>query len=142
MPSDYLSGATSPPPVPTLSFRPTVDSPSTPGFSSRSASISTGSSDAGPPTPSVDHSANAVVLAQLRDQVNGAREVWKSQIADLEAQVRTLKKEVEELRMAPCAACGHVGCEIGLGGDVKTSVLNRPRAKTATGGRTLFGGDD
>lgn len=142
MPSDYLSGAASPPPVPTLSFRPTVDSPSTPGFSSRSASISTGSSDAGPPTPSVDHSANAVVLAQLRDQVHGAREVWKSQIADLEAQVRALKKEVEELRTAPCAACGHVGCETGLRGEGKTSMLNRPRAKTAAGGRTLFGGDD
>ena len=143
MPSDYISGAASPPPVPMLSFRPTVDSPSTPGFSSRSASFSTGSSDAGPLTPSVDHSASAVVLSQLRDQVNGAREVWKSQIADLEAQVRALKKDVEELRMAPCAACGHVGCEVILGGEVKTSMLNRPRAKTAaTGGRTLFGGDD
>ena len=142
MPSDYLSGAASPPPVPTLSFRPTADSPSTPGFSSRSASVSTGSSDADPRTPSVDHSANAVVLSQLRDQVNGAREAWKSQIADLEAQVRALKKEVEELRMAPCAACGHVECEAILRDEAKTSVLNRPRARTATGGRTLFGGDD
>ena len=142
LPSDYLSGAASPPPVPTLHFRPTVDSPSTPGFSSRSASISTGSSDTGPRTPSVDHSANAVVLSQLRDQVNGAREVWKSQIADMEAQVRALKKEIEELKVAPCAACGHVGCADVPNRETKPSVLNRPRAKTAAGGRTLFGGDD
>ena len=137
LPSDYLSGAASPPPVPTLPFRTTADSPSTPGFSSRSASISTGSSDARPQTPSVDHNANTIVLSQLRDQVNGAREVWKSQIADLEAQVRALKKEVEELKVAPCAACGHAP-----NGEAKLSVLNRPRAKTASGVRTLFGGDD
>ena len=139
LPSDYLSGATSPPPVPTLPFRATADSPSTSVFSSRSASISTGSSDMGPRTPSADHSANAAVLSQLRDQVNGAREVWKSQITELEAQVRVLKKEVEELKVAPCAACGHVAC---ANGEVKASMLNRPRAKTAAGGRTLFGGDD
>jgi hypothetical protein len=126
-----------------LAFRSTADSPSTPGFSSRSASFSTGSSDVGgggPRTPSVDHSANAAVLSQLREQVNGAREVWKSQIAELEAQVRSLKKEVEELKAAPCVACGHVA--YANNGEMKTSVLNRPRAKTATGGRTLFGGDD
>jgi len=140
LPSDYLSGAASPP-VPVLSFRATADSPSTPGFSSRSASFSTGSSDAGPRTPSVDHSANAAVLSQLRDQVNGAREVWKSQISDLEAQVRSLKKEIEELKVAPCASCGHVACG-DAPNEMKTSMLNRPRAKTAAGGRTLFGGDD
>ena len=142
LPSDYLSGAASPPPVPVWPFRATADSPSTPGFSSRSASISTGSSDVGPRTPSVDHSANAAVLSQLRDQVNSAREVWKSQIGDLEAQVRALKKEIDELKVAPCVACGHVACAAVPNGEVKTSVLNRPRAKTAAGGRTLFGGDD
>jgi len=138
MPADYLSGAASPPPVPTLPFRVAADTPS-PKFSSRSASVSTGSSDAGPLTPSFDHSANAAVLSQLREQVNGAREVWKSQITDLEAQVRALKKEIEGLKVAPCVACGHVAC---ADGDMKTSVLNRPRAKAGTGGRTLFGGDD
>lgn len=142
LPSDYLSGASSPPPVPTLPFRATADSPSTPGFSSRSASISTGSSDMGPRTPSVDHTAHAAVLSQLRDQVNGAREVWKSQIADLEAQVRSLKKEIEGLKVAPCVACGHVACATVPNGEVKPSMLNRPRARTAAGGRTLFGGDD
>ena len=139
LPSDYLSGNASPPPVPAFPFRTTADSPSTPGFSSRSASISTGSSDVGPRTPSVDHSANTAVLSQLRDQVNSAREVWKSQIGDLEAQVRALKKEIDELKVAPCVACGHVAC---ANGEAKTSMLNRPRARTATGGRTLFGGDD
>ena len=142
LPSDYLSGTASPPPVPVFPFRTTADSPSTPGFSSRSASISTGSSDVGPRTPSVDHSANTAVLSQLRDQVNSAREVWKSQIGDLEAQVRALKKEIEELKVAPCVACGHAACAAVPNGEVKTSMLNRPRAKTATGGRTLFGGDD
>jgi len=80
------------------------------------------------------------VLSQLRDQVNGARELWKTQIADLEAQVRALKKEVEELKAAPCAACGHA--TVPSGGEAKASMLNRPRARNAAGGRTLFGGDD
>ena len=140
MPVDYLAGggAASPPLAPTPPFRVAGDTPTTPGFSSRSASVS-GSSDAGPQTPSVDHSANAAVLSQLRDQVNGAKEAWKTQIADLEAQVQALKKELEEFKAAPCAACGHVASAALLNGEVKASVLNRPRAKTgAAGGRTLF----
>ena len=67
--------------------------------SSCSTSISTGFSDVGPRAPSVNHSANTAVPSRLRDQVNGAIEVWKPQVADLEAQVLTLKKEVEDLRV-------------------------------------------
>ncbi len=56
--------------------------------------------------------------------------------------MRALKKEIDELKVAPCVACGHVACAGVPNGEVKTSMLNRPRAKIATGGRTLFGGDD
>ena len=81
---------------------------------------------------------NAASLSLLQKQVYGARDVWKSQIADLEAQVRALKSEVAGLKEMPCPSCGHFGGGSSCG--EKTSVLNRPRAKTAAGNQR-FGGE-
>ena len=155
MPSDYLSSSTPVPPV--ASYMSTsnsagqfsTQSPTTPSlWSSRSESISTGSSEMPPFTPggllpsvgsissSMDGGAQSV--SYLQRQIHASKDIWKNQIADLEAQVRALKTEVAELRQSPCPSCGHFG-----GGSScmeKTSIVNRPRAKTAAGtNRTLFG---
>ncbi len=77
-------------------------------------------------------------MTNLQKQTYGTKENWKSQLHDLEAQVRALKAEVADLRQAPCPSCGHLGG--GSSCAEKPSVVNRPRAKTATGNhRTLFG---
>jgi hypothetical protein len=129
-----------------------TQSPTAPSLiSSRSGSISTGSSEQPPSTPGgLLHTMSASSsteggnhsLSLLHKQVYGAREVWRGQISDLEAQVRALQAEIAALKQTPCPSCGHMGggCS---GTDEKISVMNRPRAKTAAGvSRTLFGNAD
>lgn len=152
MPSDYLASAVPPPSgfmstSTSTSGHFSTQSPTTPSlWSSRSESMSTGSSEVPPLTPGgllhsgslVDGSANSLTI--LQKQVYGARDAWKVQIADLEAQVRALKAEVVELRKCPCPSCGFLGG--GSSCTEKGSVVNRPRAKTGAGpNRVLFGGE-
>jgi hypothetical protein len=159
MPVDYLSNLTPAPPAPSFMSASnsagqfSTQSPTTPSlWSSRSESMSTGSSEMPPFTSggglvhsigstSSSMDGGAQSMSHLQRQVQASREVWKGQITDLEAQVRALKAEVADLRQSPCPSCGHFG-----GGSScmeKTSVVNRPRAKTAAGtNRTLFGNAD
>ncbi|KAG8825698.1 hypothetical protein FRC18_010214 [Serendipita sp. 400] len=157
MPSDYLAQTPSAPPMPSIasgsnSGHSMTQSPTTPSlWSSRSESVSTGSLDIQQPlTPggfvqsmssssSLEGPGGATSLALLQKQVYGARDVWKSQISDLEAQVKALKLEIAGLRNAPCPACGHLG-----GGSScmdKQSIINRPRAKTATSNKRFGDGE-
>ncbi|PVF91998.1 hypothetical protein CPB86DRAFT_791604 [Serendipita vermifera] len=155
MPADYLSNTV---PVPTAgSMSPSTSaqfstqSPTTPSlWSSRSESISTGSSELPLHTPGLMQSLSSGSFtdgsgpsspSMLQKQFNGAKEVYKHHIAELEAQVAALKAEVAELKQCPCPSCGFLGG--GSSSGEKTSVVHRPRAKTAAGNhRTLFGNTD
>lgn len=155
MPLDYLASPALATPVPSLAAgnstgQSITQSPTTPSlWSSRSESVSTGSMDLPPSTPgglvhslssgSSMETGNIASLPLSQKQFYGTRDIWKSQIADLEAQIRALKSEVAALKEAPCPSCGHFG-----GGSScmeKTSVLNRPRAKTAAGNQRFGGGE-
>lgn len=155
MPTDYLANANAAP-LPTTrpmsnsaSGQFSTQSPTTPSlWSSRSESISTGSSEMPPLTPngllqslsSGSSLEGGVAPLSIVQKQNNPAEMYKSHIADLEAQVRALKAEVSELRKCPCPSCGYLGG--GSSGTEKGSVLNRPRAKTGAGSnRVLFGAE-
>ncbi|CAG8739834.1 5925_t:CDS:1, partial [Acaulospora colombiana] len=146
MPADYLSNSAANPPLPTAGYMSpstsghfSTQSPTTPSlWSSRSESISTGSSELPLHTPGLMHSLNSSSFTDgsgpnspstMQKQLHGAKEVYKHHIAELEAQVAALKAEVAELKQCPCPSCGFLGG--GSSSGEKTSVVHRPRAKTA-----------
>ncbi|KAH9947910.1 hypothetical protein B0H21DRAFT_690921 [Amylocystis lapponica] len=96
----------------------------------------------------------SAIIQALQEQIMTARRAWQRQIWELEGQVRDLKAEVEELRVADsespyCAACGRgaVGrpCPDGSCPEdlkkagVKVGVVDRPRARTGIGSRFASG---
>ncbi|KAG8825962.1 hypothetical protein FRC17_008442 [Serendipita sp. 399] len=157
MPTDYLAQGPSVHPVPSMPYgsnsgHSMTQSPTTPSlWSSRSESVSTGSLDIQQPgTPgglvhsmsscsSLEGPGGATSLSLLQKQVYGGRDMWKTQISDLEAQVKALKAEIVELRKSPCPSCGHLGG--GSSCAEKTSVINRPRAKTAVNNQRFGDGE-
>lgn len=84
----------------------------------------------------------ASVIQALQGQIVSARKAWQQHIWELEGQVRDLKAEVEDLRMADyCASCGR-GCKheekhhSSNSSDArKGSVVDRPRARTGDAAR-------
>lgn len=84
----------------------------------------------------------ASVIQALQDQIVSARKAWQQHIWELEGQVRDLKAEVEDLRVADyCAHCGqgrkheerhHLNSNDATR---KGSVVDRPRARTGDAAR-------
>jgi hypothetical protein len=102
-----------------------------------------------------EDSGQDALIRQLREQVRSTRKAWQTQIWELEAQVRELRGEVEDLRSVgakgggggACEACGRGGASGGGGvasrtsamQDVETGVINRPRARTSGARSGRFG---
>ena len=81
------------------------------------------------------------VISALKEQIRTSRKTWQRQIWDLEAQVRDLRIELEDLRMGEkCETCGRGIPQPDKKG-AAPGVLHRPRAKTGTGGRFASGID-
>lgn len=81
------------------------------------------------------------MIPALKEQIRSTRKAWQRQIWDLEAQVRDLKIELEDLKAGEkCEVCGR-----GIPQPEKkmtvAGVLHRPRAKTGSGGRFASGID-
>lgn len=95
------------------------------------------------PVPSVMGDDQSAVIRALQEQIIGAKKAWQRHVWELEGQVRDLKAEVEELRVAEaeapyCQACGR-GKPKEDTSHTKTSVVNRPRARTGIAA-SRFGG--
>jgi len=124
---------------------PELDSDDTPRTSSPATPLSFG--------PSIHELTRAVsaatsledqsdVIRALQEQIISSKLTWQRQIWELEGQVRDLKLELEELRVAGkedyCEACGrgkpcNGNSATNLSADAqqsKTSIVNRPRART------------
>ena len=116
-------------------------SPSAMSFNSRTPSIA---SDGAPGTPPID---NASLLPGLQEQILSSKMVWLSQIAELEAQVRDLKAELEDIKSGRVCVCGaetdrgRTSRQGSTEPAEKVSVLNRPRPKTGGRGRIVLGGE-
>lgn len=94
------------------------------------------------------------VIRTLQEQIVAARKAWQHQLWELEGQVRDLKAELEELRVADdgqnyCATCGRGSAAASGAGprieDLRKAgvkvggVVNRPRARTGVGSRFASG---
>ncbi|EIN14073.1 hypothetical protein PUNSTDRAFT_140452 [Punctularia strigosozonata HHB-11173 SS5] len=81
------------------------------------------------------------VIQALQSQIASAKMEWQRQVWELEAEVRSLRAEVEHLRGAEaeleyCDVCGRGSPgSVGQPNATRGSVINRPRARTGTGGR-------
>ncbi|QRV90815.1 versican core protein [Ceratobasidium sp. AG-Ba] len=89
----------------------------------------------GVPRTSTDSQSSAVIIASLREQLRAVRQMSRTQINELETQIRELRLELEEAR---CDRCGQRPKEE-LEPAVEPGIVNRPRARTGGGSRTIFG---
>lgn len=101
------------------------------------------------------HSAvddQSAVIQALQEQIMSAKKAWQRHIWELEGQVRDLKAEVEDMRVAAkkpvhCPSCRkefHPSSTTLPSTSTTTTaqrhgVLNRPRARTGTGTSSRFG---
>ncbi|KAG9102061.1 hypothetical protein FRC06_002346 [Ceratobasidium sp. 370] len=88
----------------------------------------------GVPRTSTDSQSSAAVIALLREQLRAARQASKIRVNELESQVQELKLELEKAR---CDQCGRRVSEERK--STETGIVNRPRARTGGGSRTIFG---
>ena len=92
------------------------------------------------------------VIRTLQEQIVAARKAWQQQLWELEGQVRDLKAELEDLRVADdgknyCATCGRGSAaasgprieDLRKAGVKVGGVVNRPRARTGVGSRFASG---
>ncbi|KAG9100337.1 hypothetical protein FS749_015637 [Ceratobasidium sp. UAMH 11750] len=91
----------------------------------------------GVPRTSTDSQSSAAVIALLREQLRAVRQASKIRVNELESQVQELKLELEKTR---CDQCGRRVSEERRSTD--TGIVNRPRARTGGGSRTLFGAQE
>lgn len=82
------------------------------------------------PRSSTD-SQSAATIAALREQLEALRKTSRTQISELESQVKALKTELEASK---CDRCGQDGDR-----PTERGITNRPRAQTGTGDRTAPG---
>ncbi|KAG8747258.1 hypothetical protein FRC10_001874 [Ceratobasidium sp. 414] len=88
----------------------------------------------GIPRTSTDSQSSAAVIALLREQLRAVRQASKIRVNELESQVQELKAELEKVG---CDQCGRRVSEERKSSE--TGIVNRPRARTGGGSRTIFG---
>ncbi|KAL0951369.1 hypothetical protein HGRIS_008070 [Hohenbuehelia grisea] len=76
-----------------------------------------------------------MTIRTLQDQIVAAKQAWQRQIWELEGQVRDLKAEVEDMRVAGkergvCEMCGRGAGAVAEGDGEQVGVVNRPRPRT------------
>ncbi|PFH54790.1 hypothetical protein AMATHDRAFT_325 [Amanita thiersii Skay4041] len=118
-----------------------VVSPVTPGSFTRSSNEKL-------PAISNDNESQSAIIQSLQNHIVSAKIAWQRQIWDLEAQVRELKIEMEQLRIAAnedyCQACGRGQTRLSGDAEVqeqheqataKSTIVNRSRARTGNSSR-------
>ncbi|KAG8693496.1 hypothetical protein FRC09_010462 [Ceratobasidium sp. 395] len=88
----------------------------------------------GVPRTSTDSQSSAAIIASLREQLRAVRQVSTMKINELENHVQELKLELEGSR---CDHCGRRVSEDRKPAEI--GIVNRPRARTGGGSRTIFG---
>jgi len=127
----------------------TAISPFTPGLVNSFSRSERSSGEKTAPMATISEDQSSVIRA-LQEQIVSAKKAWQRHIWELEGQVRDLKAEIDDLRMAEkkdeeyCDACGR-GKRRPLAADDSTEreakpelrggVVNRPRARTGISSR-------
>ncbi|KAG9128465.1 hypothetical protein FRC07_011222 [Ceratobasidium sp. 392] len=88
----------------------------------------------GVPRTSTDSQSSAAVIASLREQLRAVRQASTIRINELENQVQELRSELQGVR---CDHCGRRASEDRK--SVEPGIVNRPRARTGGGSRSIFG---
>lgn len=85
------------------------------------------------------------IINVLQDQILATRKAWRLQLWELEAQLRELRTELDEVKGERCHSCGSAREDAAhahghsSGAAAGVSVVDRPRVKTGGGARAMFG---